>query len=468
MIYLLSTGDLRLSGTDMAEADSGVLADPLKALTTLFKIARGVGVAMHVGIVILLYLTAVRLARDRWAALAAAGLFASCPGAVLFSRMTNVDLPMVFWFAGSLLAYFALLDRPTGRRLMLFFLLAVLAVCTKEQIAFVLLPMTVHGGLVALIRAPRGFASLVKSGLAAAVLYGLLQCAFWAPGDWLAHLTERKDSLETFVSAHSGTAERFSDLLGIWGDALLRYPYVAGPGGALLLIIALVGLIRRPVRGGLLLLAMLVLYVGVTFWITGFAQFRYMIPGVLLGALITGLALAGWTRRVRSKPARAWMTALVLAALAGNLGHSLLVDRVLVKDVRGEVAAWLEKNLPQGAAIEHYANSNYLPPLKHLGFVAKRCRNLTLEGFRARRPEAVLVTDGYDWAENPAGLAYLDALGKGPEGYRKVRFGPKGEGASTVYLAPETRDRIWPNITVLVRRDVALPEKGISSKKGDS
>jgi hypothetical protein len=249
-----------------------------------------------------------------------------------------------------------------------------------------------------------------------------------------------RSELSSFEDYWTQTGER-AGVLALCRDVAVRFPYVAGTGGALLCLWATLCALLWPSRKGLLLFALFAGYLVLTFSFLGFVQSRYLLPAVYLGMLLFGYHLG------RGK------VALVLAVLALllNTAHVLLVNRALLLEPRTQVYSWLKDHAAPGTAVEIYANDNYLPPLTAMGLKPERIKEFSREAFRQRSPEIVIVTDGFDWSRKGPENEYIRWLAAGPEGYRTWAFGPEKEGEATFYLAPETRQRIWPNMTVIVR-----------------
>ena len=115
---------------------------------TLFVAGRLVSVAAAVATLVAVYLSGARAFSKRAGLFAAASLAVVAPS-VCYSKMANVDVPYLFWFALSLVFYLRLLGAPTRgtpavaqafrpatltrRDLVLFAASATLAICTKDQ-----------------------------------------------------------------------------------------------------------------------------------------------------------------------------------------------------------------------------------------------------------------------------------------------------------------------------------------------
>jgi len=454
--YLWAIGGLDISGSSISTADSSILKNPLSSITNIFRIARGVNVILHIGLILLLYFTVIHLTGSKNAALVTAAMFGLSPCAVLFSRMTNVDLPMTFWFGAAALAYFKVLEHPSGKRLTIFSLLCVLAVCTKEQIAFVLLPMIVHGAFITWFKGPdgalNGFKKIIVALCYGLLLYALLQGIFWDPVGWFERLGERKGSLFTFVEIRGGRADNFIALLSVWLDTFIRFPWTAGLGGSLLITLAVLLAARRPTYRGMIILNLFVFYIAVTFWFTGFAQFRYVIPAIYIGSILVGYQIGAILRMVNGKRNKKPFYAVLVFALFLNAAHSLLLDTTLLNDTLSQTRQWLSIHVTPGSTMEIYSNENYLPPLRSDEIEPVRIHDFSTTGFMERKPDFAIITDGYNWDLENSEIEYLEWLKKGPKGYDVFRFGPHSNNAPVFHIAPEIRNRICANMAILVRK----------------
>ena len=459
--WLWACGDLDLGGHAVSEVGASALKDPATAITTLLLIARGVNVALHLGLVALLFAAARRLTHADDPALAVAALFGLSPVLGLFARGTWVDVPMLFWFAAALLAWLRALERPTRRRLLAYFVLAVLAVCTKEQCAFALVPISVilvvhvlrrdtarSGDLVAASRHP--LADLAVAGGAGLLLFALLNDLLWAPRLFVERLRWWGGEMETYRHIMGGAAPAATlahDVAyGVW--------FAAGPVLALLIVAAVARLLLRPSRAGWRLLAPMLIY---PVWLgasIGFMQPRYTFPVVLLGALLVAQqAGAMWASRT-SRPAARRALALGLAvAVTLQAAHAAQVAWALADAPLATATRWLDQHLPDRTAVEIYQNEEELPGLRAVGLVPALTHDMTTAGFAARRPAAIVVTDADHWRFDSRQRAFLDGLAAGRPGYDVMRLGPGSGGRAPWGVDSSSRVRLWPNVTILVRHD---------------
>jgi hypothetical protein len=441
--WLWMTGGLDLGGAALGTADSSVLRDPPRALTVIILIARGVSVLMHLGCVVLLFAAARRLVRHRAAALAAAALFGFSPVVALFARSSHVDIPMMFWFGAALLQYLRVLENPTRRRLVGYALIAILGVCTKDQIALALLPISLHIAFRVLVRrTPRAVGDLgIAAGLGL-LLYALLSELFWSPALWARRLAWWQGDLarhEAEVAARTGPLE-------LARDAVVAYAELGSPAMAVLTLLALFSLAWSPTRRGLALFLYMLIYPLLLFGYLGFVETRYMMPAVFVGCLL----IAGQWDAIRSR-ARRISTLLVAFILLFNAVHGAQVAHALLGEPRALAYAWLEQHVPAGSTVETYQNENHLPGLRAAGLTPFLTRDMTPEGMSGRNPDVVVVADDEYWRWSPEERAFVDWLFSGPPGYRVQRFGPDAGGRLPLLLDITSVTRFWPNVAILIR-----------------
>jgi 4-amino-4-deoxy-L-arabinose transferase-like glycosyltransferase len=446
--WLWVGGGLDLAHAVSGDADSGVFLDPVGSLGTIFLIARAVSLLMHVGSVLMLVLAVTRLVRDRTAALLAGALYGFAPLVTFFARTSNVDGPMTFWFAAAFLQSLRVLEAPSRRRIVAFAVLAVLAVCTKEQIVFALLPICLYlawallGGRPA--RRTRPLGDLALGATAGLALYALLNDILWSPRAFWERLQWWRADLSGFEQQVAATAGP----LDLARESLGHAFFVGGAGLALLMLPALALLLLRPGRrgGGLALLvagypALLVL------GLLGYVQPRYLIPAVFLACMFVAERWAVWRQGGRGTVVAA---ALVATALALNVAHGALVSYALATEPRGPTLVWLAARVAPGTPVETYQNENSLPGLRAVGLVPVKTGAMSQADFTARRPAAVVLADNDRWRWSPAQREFARWLADGPPGYTTRSFGPRADGRWDGFLGG-SRERIWPNITVLLR-----------------
>lgn len=452
--YLVSqwlAGGIDPDGMSDEAAGETALRDPVSFYTGILRIARATSLLAHIGCVLILYATLLYLTRRRGVAWLGAALFGLAPEVSLFARMSNVDLPMLFWVGAALLQYLRFLDRPLAGRLLGLAILAALAVGTKDQAAFLLAPLCLHAALLVIRRHPagtlRGCRAALPAFLVGLFLWSLATGLLWAPVAAVERLSWWQDEMTEFAGRFDGSPE-LAGPFNLTRAVLARFLFVGGLGTALVTLMALLLLPFRRQPRALLLLVLLLAYPVLTFASIGFVQARYLLPAVYLAILFAGVQIG--TQPLTALRSFGLPAALLVLLLNGS--HALLIDRALLTEPRGEAVAWLEAHVARGSPVEVYENQNMLPPVEVSGQVAQRVYDFSIEGFTTRNPPIVLFTDGSSWNQDRRQQEYLATLASGPRGYLVQRFGPQARNSPTFFLAPETRVRIWPNITILMRR----------------
>lgn len=455
--WLWANGDLDVDGHAVSEVGASALKDPAAAITTLLLIARCVNVMLHLGLVALLFAAARRLTQADTPALAIAALFGLSPVLGLFARGTWVDVPMLFWFTAALLAWLRALEQPTRRRLLAYFVLAVLAVCTKEQCAFALIPISlilvVHAlrrDAAAAVPARRPVADLAVAGGVGLLLFALLNDLLWAPKLFFERLRWWGGEMEIYRGIMGGAASVATlaqDIAyGVW--------FAAGPVLAVLIVAAIArALVRPSLAGWRLLLPMLIYPVWLAASI-GFMQPRYTFPLVLLGTLLVaqqaGVVIAALADRPTARRVLAWGLGVAVALQAA---HAAQVAWALADAPLAPATRWLDEHVSDSTPVEIYQNEEELPGLRAIGLVPALTHDMSAAGLAARRPAAIVVTNADDWRFDARQRAFLATLAAGLPGYDAMHLGPASGGRSPCLVDSSSRVRLWPDVTVLVRRD---------------
>lgn len=389
-----ASGGLDTSASSIMEA----FADPVASMTTLLLMARVVSALLGAAIVLLVYRIGLTLSGRPAAALAGAALWAFSTEAVLFSHWSNVDVPMVFWFAVAFAVYVRYLQALRPRDGLLLGVLAAVAISTKEQIGGAFVLMGVGSVVLCGLRrrraadeaahaAPR-WSGLLWGLIGLLLAYGLLSKLFVDPGGW---------------------AERMRDWMGagtdatVWGGfpntpaghiALLRETWndLCTAMGAPLAWIALGGTALALWRGGARawwILLPLISYHVFTIGAIHFVYPRFLLPTIFLLSLLLCQGLAALPGR------RAGLLAGVIVggALLYSAARCVLMDSSFAEDPRYAVEDWLREGLAPGTHVEVYAYDHYLPRVEALGFSLERPapEAMTIAGLKQRRPAAVLL-----------------------------------------------------------------------------
>jgi len=366
-------GEIAASCADLGDADC--YARPYEQLGWLMRLSRALAAVMGAGVVAAVYAMAVRLYADRRAALCAALAAAVIHELVLFSHWGNVDVPYLFWFAWSIVAFLDVVQRGRTRDFAAFGLLAAAALATKESIvgAYVgvgLAILVVHARRALAARPPGQPAAqdLWRAALDQRLLillacllglYGLANnvvfnpsgfaehVGYWIGGAGIAPWNDR-------FSGHAALLATFGKQLG---DAVGR-PWLAAAGVAAALAA------WRDRRTGWVLLP------AASYYLFTIAPIRYAFTRFTLPVAILLAVPLGWLA------ARAMSTTLGRVALAMVFAHALLysmhADVMLVIDSRYAAERWLASAVPRQARVVAIGSPSYLPRLAYLGYAPQR------------------------------------------------------------------------------------------------
>ena len=312
----------------------------------LFLIGRFVSVVLGAGTVMAVYLCGRELYGPRGAVFAALTAALMVPFAY-YGKVTNLEVPYLFWFAVSLLAYIRILQRHARRDYLLFAASAALAVCTKDQAygLFVLTPLAI---LVARWRRRKDGGSMVHvlfdrtTMLAAGVAVG----TFVVADNLLFNFSGFVEHVKVIIGPASSSYQMFpgtvtGQLRMAW-FAMLELRYMFGWPLAVIVAIAVARGIGSatttpPLRWLLLPpVSYYAAFIGVVLYFFD----RFLLPIGLVLSLFAGW----WLERfvAPAVPARRLRIALVSAAFAYSVIYVAMVDYALTTDSRYAVTRWMK------------------------------------------------------------------------------------------------------------------------------
>lgn len=273
------------------------------------------------------------------------------PVFAFYARTSNVDLHYLFW--GWLAVHLA----ETGRslaRLCWAVVAAVVAICTKEQVA----PIAITVIVFALARAWRlpgreegGLRAVGALLLAAAATYVAVWRLPYALESWLIHhafILGPARYARDFPATFAGMAALYGRSLQML-PSVLGFPILAGVALALLLRVSWAGL-------GLRTCACFAYAIGFLATI-GYVYERFLLPFLLLAV---PLAVRGYRAAFEAwaqHPLR--VRALGAAAVALALAGGPLLSWVMLNDPRYEMERWIRAHLTADAVVEIGGNPHY-------------------------------------------------------------------------------------------------------------
>jgi hypothetical protein len=431
------------------------------------SMGRALSVVMSVGTGALVYLVARTVVSIRAAVLGSVCWLLVLTG-VFYAKLTNLDMPYVFWFAVSLLGYVRALTRNAVRDYVLFAAGAAAAVCTKDQAyglyLFPTLYLVVHRvrSVVAGANQSPVIALLRDPALPAAAVTGLLGFAALQvlPFNWsgvqahFAYITGSGSQTYRMVDSASPSGQAF--LFRRTVDHLVWS--MSWPGLLISLAGIVVLLVRRQSAAALALLLPALSYYVTFVAVVGYSYDRFMMPVCLVLSVFAGAAI----NAVWPPGAPRWRTAAIAAALSYMTLRTTSINVMMAADGRYAVERWITANVAADARIGVVEHPVVLPRLPD--FTRVTLRN-PMTDLPAVRPDILVLTDNY-LTRFPQDAAERDWYGRvlaGVESYDVVLQYQTRMPFAILALEPRFRHpdgsfttlhKVNPLVTVLRRRDV--------------
>jgi len=336
----------------------------------LFLVSRSVSLLFGLGTVLATFFAARRLFGPR-AALFAGAIVTLFVPMVFYSKLGNLDIPYLFWFAASFVVLLRLLESHRRRDYLLVAVCAAAAVATKDQAygLYVFAPLVLLPSLVT-ARRSEGRRSPVAGVLLDPRVWIALAggAAGYVVMSGLALDSER--FLQHYRKITGGYAAGYRmfapTLAGHLENLHLTFKNVEFSFGWPLLVACLAGLglalrVARRERT-LLLLAPPLLAVGyhLSFVsVIGYQYDRYWLPWAVLLAPYGGWALA---RLAAWRPSGRRLGAAAVALVFGySLARAATVDVRMVRDSRYAAERWLAEHVAQGESVVGVGDEQMLP-----------------------------------------------------------------------------------------------------------
>ena len=449
LIYWSSTGKYDLSCRDETPQ---CFSDYYRQLSTLIILHRAVSVLMALGVLIGVYKLSVFLFEDRLAATFAAATVAFSNVFVLFSHLTNVDIPSLFWFTWSMLSYFMLIKHQAQKDYFLFGILSGCALSTKESLVgayfltglFILFNIfTIKNGRINSYRQD-GLKNIFLLLIALIGTYGLINNVWFNFSGFQGHMM-------LWFGADGGLSHNWAKELQPLQVISKMVDYAKGEVGVALLVFLLCGLLyglrSRPREALWILLPVLSYALFHIFFIKNYL-FRFSLPLIVLLAPLSGL-LAARLLRMRQPYYSAG-----LAVVALVLGYSILnavnSNIVMANDSRYVAERWIVKNIDPSSSLGVFSHSSYLPRVSMLGYSPQPIEIQTIqqqtEG-HDRLPEYLIMVSKY-YSRFPESFK-RDLFG-GKYGYEPI-WSHQYRSALGETLGLETNDRLNPRVVILMR-----------------
>jgi PA14 domain-containing protein/dolichyl-phosphate-mannose-protein mannosyltransferase len=313
-------------------------------------LSRLVSIAAAMGTLIAVYACGARVFGKR-AGLFAAGMMALVTPFVFYAKTANVEIPYVFWVALSLVFYVRFLRTPALADGVLFASAATLAICTKDQAyalyltaPFVIVYHLWEWNGDRRVRHPLLRALLDRRLLFPAVTAATLFVVIYnMPFNWEGFIRH----VQFITGPGSRTYRAFEPTLSgrlalLRVTAELERRSWGWPFWIVTLIGTFVAVTERENRriAICLVLLMVTYYVGFIDVIL-YNYDRFLLPICVVQALLGGVALDRFLRRVGGHATRGSGVALVSIMFAYTALYVATVDVLMVRDSRYSVERWL-------------------------------------------------------------------------------------------------------------------------------
>lgn len=426
---------------------------PERALTVLALLTRVVSVLMGVGVVGCAYVIAALLFGTS-AGLVAAVLVAGCYPLVYFAHTSNVDVPMLFWTALTIVAALACADHGSRLAAVLAGLAAGMALGTKEQSLGVLVAVPpiwfLRSSMQGTLRWREAMKHIALAGVVFMAVTVLVGNLWWNPagfsnrwrfllGTLPADIREKYAPYQFFLQ--QPTVYSLSNEVEHLLDVTEKVVQGLTAPVALLCLVGVGWAVWYRPRQAVLPLLPAASYYLFSLRAIPILNVKYTIPLQYLLLILGGAAGGVFLNRSRqlSHVAARRATILVMAvALGGALVPGIDLDRLMINDPRYTAEAWLRMHVPASARVETYQSPTRLPrfmPDIQVSQVPMEERTVAL--FAQRQPDFVVLSSGgnvgltydkvTDWEPGEpvfihleAAQEFFDRLQAEELGYRRV------------------------------------------------
>ena len=453
------------------------MADVVAMCRHLTLICRVVSLAMALATIWLAWKTAYAMFDNERVAIWAGVLIAILAPFTFYAKMSNFDVPYMFWAFAALYAYVRLLQTQQLKYYVILGVTTALTIGTKDQAYgfFVLPPLAIVYGLARHRAGGRPTArdlgaALVSreilSGVAAfAIAFTIANNLLFAWDGFVRHVR---------VGAEGGGDQPWRMYPTTpWGEMMLagwltRLTFeMLGAGSMVLILLGIIWTLRRGQMIALSVVLFPVSYLIFFLGIVGFSYPRFMMAPVMIFLLFAAAAI---DRLLQVRGTwRIPTAALVVVSLGWQALLTADLNYGLIMDSRNAAEAWFQQHAPRGATIESpivrenllpHLSGDYKVTLHGAGEVTPDASALTGEALRARGSDYILLVSlgmsaDHDTWTDPTLVAYRDALLSGRFGYRVVAT------FDTPHLTPyRMLTGTIPQVTILARDGLHAPQPG--------
>jgi 4-amino-4-deoxy-L-arabinose transferase-like glycosyltransferase len=360
-----------------------------------FFLGRFVSVLMGTGIVLVIYLSSLEFFSQRGALMTAA-FMAFNPSFVYYAKITNMDVPYLFWFSLSLLFYIRILKRHRLRDYLLFTVTAVFAVCTKDQAygLYLLSPLPILISLIHEYRSKRTLTfryliadkRILLSLLTGIVLFFLIHNVILNPDGLFNHIKRITGPGVAMFREYPNT------LTGQWHMFLKAIRHMLFLMGWPLFILCWSGVILAVVRkhhpSALIALFIMIFSYYITFIIPiGYHYVRFFLPLCLVFGFYGGNALEFIFSRFRA----GYGFTLFAFSLLIPLLMAISVNLSMTFDSRIQIEKWLNRHIRPGETTAYIGWQEYLP--RKGDIEGEYLRNATLGQLETLSPDYIVVNE---------------------------------------------------------------------------
>lgn len=360
-----------------------------------FFLGRFVSVLMGTGIILIVYLISLRFFSRR-TSLMTASFLAFNPSFVYYAKITNMDVPYLFWFSLSLIFYIAILKNHRLRDYLLFTVMAVFAVCTKDQAygLYLLSPLPI---LISLIHEYRASQTpvwrhlitdkrILLSLLTGIVLFFLIHNVILNPEGFIDHVRRITGpgvvTFREYPNTLAGQARMFLKAIRHM-VFLMGWPLFVGCGAGLVLTA-----IRKNRPPALLFLIIMMFSYYITFIMPiGYHYVRFFLPLCLVFGFYGGNALEFIFRHFKAGYGFILYTFSVLIPLI----TAISVNLSMTFDSRIHIEKWLSRHVKPGETTAFVGWKEYLPRKGELE--GEYIRNATVGQIKTLEPDYIVINE---------------------------------------------------------------------------
>ncbi len=449
--------------------------------TLLFLLGRSLSVLMGMGTIALIYQLGKEIFDVR-TGLFSALIFTLTPVYVYYAKITNLDIPMLFWLVGFLIFYGRILRDQRLSDYRWGALLGTIAICTKDPaygfVSLPLLPVLILYGFRLRKENPKqSWGKTFKKVLSdrrfwQPLLIGIF--GFLTLSNAFLNFDGFIDRINLLLYGSAKIRPRYSeDLWGQWqmfGTTLRTFRFMFGWPVAIAILCGIGRYTwhlitaklhqRNWIPLGLLIPSVSYYFLYVT--PVMYNPDRYLMPLMPMLAIFGGKFVADI---VSKRGNFRWVAGAIAAGVfAYTFAYAWTPNTLMLNDSRYGVETWMAGNIPKDSLVLRVGIRKYLPRFD--GFKTEHIEAPKIEEIAALQPELIVISSGYDErrfeADNPThqfftmlkseSLGYKRVLQKQtqPDGYL-FDFDEVNERAIDTMAVYTNFDKIDPEIQIFQR-----------------